>query len=69
MDNLISNYNNSYTVCLKTHLDVCEGAVVGLDQGPRQALVLDLIDEADEAVYHAVVNVPPVVPVQQHLEQ
>ena len=50
------------------YLDVGEGALVGLDQRPRQALVLDVIDEADEAVYHAVVNVPPVVTVQQHLE-
>ena len=50
------------------YLDVGEGALVCLDQRPRQALVLDVIDEADEAVYHAVVNVPPVIPVQQHLE-
>ena len=50
------------------YLDVGEGALVCLDQRPREALVLDIIDEADEAVNHAVVNVPPVVPVQQHLE-
>ena len=51
------------------YLDVGEGAVVGLDERPRQALVLDVINEADEVVNHAVVNVPPVVPVKQHLKR
>ena len=48
-------------------LDVGEGAVVGLDQGPREALVLDIIDKADEVVDYTVVNVPPVVPVEEDL--